>query len=311
MQTKSANLKRFRSCFTLEISGSFTLAEFKWSCCTSARVAVKIRPKSPSSKAQISSAQTQPVWAGGKSFQISQLIAVSERAWRGSPNLGRSLAVSGLQRQRTAQSRRRSCIQEITRGRSASVAPCGRETMRHRLLHEPLGLYCRLFFKWQTICSNSAAERSIHSVFNRQVTDGDVIGKAVSNGPVKASHRAIIRGLLQGLAPLTLGNTSREPLTPCDLSVRAQTFFSILSFRFNYGNVFINFSSQSRSGQKKKKNVPEIYFIVCLEKKKGWCDVFNIWDSPKHMRERKTRNRIKCGALKSNLCNANIQFPAL
>lgn len=50
----------------------------------------------------------------------------------------------------------------------------------------------------------SVAEHSIQSMFNRQVSDRDVIGKAASNEPVKHSHRAIIGGLQLGLAPLTL-----------------------------------------------------------------------------------------------------------
>lgn len=45
---------------------------------------------------------------------------------------------------------------------------------------------------------------TVWSMFNRQVSDRDVIRKAASNEPVKCSHRAIIRGLQLGLAPLTL-----------------------------------------------------------------------------------------------------------
>ncbi len=69
------------------------------------------------------------------------------------------------------------------------------------------------------------AEHSVQSMFNRQVTDGDVIGKAVSNEPVKHSHRAIIRGLLLGLGPLTLRSALQEPLSRCDLSVEAFGLF--------------------------------------------------------------------------------------
>lgn len=59
-------------------------------------------------------------------------------------------------------------------------------------------------FSNDSLSSNSVAEHGIRSMFNRQVSDRDVIRKAASNEPVKCSHRAIIRGLQLGLAPLTL-----------------------------------------------------------------------------------------------------------
>lgn len=103
--------------------------------------------------------------------------------------------------------------------------------------NEPFGFYCQLFVKWQTLSRNSVAEQSIQSMFNRQVADGDVIGKAGSNEPGKQSHRAIIRGLLEALAPLTSWNTLEPPLSRCDFSLEAVTFLPIQSHKLNYWNV--------------------------------------------------------------------------
>lgn len=145
-----------------------------------------------------------------KSFQISQLIAgVSkrgEKAWVWPiPQCVRTATPTHSTAQHShdtaAASRKLRMAVRLQSPRAVGIY------IRHRSPREPSALYCSLFFKWQTLSSNSVAERSIQSMFNRQVTDGDVIGKAVSNEPVRRSYRAFIRGLLLGLAPLTLGNT--------------------------------------------------------------------------------------------------------
>lgn len=143
-----------------------------------------------------------------KSSQISQLIAgVSERGERERERL--SVACSSVRQ--GCDTPTHSTV--TTRGPHPGNYTwplsfnCSRPVgiyMRYRSAHEPFALYCWLFLKWQSLSSNSVAEHGIRSMFNRQVTDRDVIGKAASNEPVKHSHRAIIRGLQLGPAPLTL-----------------------------------------------------------------------------------------------------------
>lgn len=134
----------------------------------------------------------------------------SEQAWRESLNM----ANSSLRQDCNTNTQRSHDTAAASRKLRMAVqlqSPlAGGIYMRHRSGREPFGLYCQLFFKWQTLSSNREGERCIQSMLNRQVTDRDVIGKAVSNEPVKHSHRAIIRGLPLGLAPLTLGNTLSE-----------------------------------------------------------------------------------------------------
>lgn len=223
-------------------SVTFSRAEFKWTCYTSAHVAVRIRPNSASSTAQISSAQKEQGWGGVRDGGgvLSDFTADSraERAWTESPmcpiphRIGDCNANSqpGAVTTRGPLPGNYAWPFSFNRHRAVGIH------MRHRSPHEPLALYCWLFFKWQPLSRNNADGRGAQSVLNRQVTDRDVIGKAVSNEPAKRSGRAITGGLLQGLAPLTLGKTSQEPVLWCDLSLGAETFLDILSFTFNYWN---------------------------------------------------------------------------
>lgn len=81
--------------------------------------------------------------------------------------------------------------------------------MRHRSQYEAFP-FIASHFSDDKPYPETVAEQSSQSIFNRQVTDEDVIGMAVSNEPVKHSRRAMMRGLSQGLGPLTLENVSYQ-----------------------------------------------------------------------------------------------------
>lgn len=220
----------FFSSFTevsvVDRSCSCHFTSVNWTCYTFAHVAAKIRPNSVSSPAQISSAQTQSVGAEGKVLSDFTTDSRSERAWRERQSVACSLVRRGCDtntqhsHDTEAASRKLRMAVQLQLPRPVWIY------MRHRSPREPFALYCWLFLKWQSLSSNSVAEHGTRSMFNRQVTDRDVIGKAASNEPVKDSHRVIIRGLQLGLAPLTL----QELLLRHALSGRTKTFLDIQSF---------------------------------------------------------------------------------
>lgn len=76
-------------------------------------------------------------------------------------------------------------------------------------------LFIAGYFSNDKVFPVTVTERSIQSVLEGHGTDGDIIGKAASNQPVKHSHRASHQG---SPAPLTLGEyaITEVPLW-CDL----------------------------------------------------------------------------------------------
>lgn len=180
---------------------------------------MEIRADSASSTARISSPQPQRVWAEGKVLSDFTTDSRSEQAWRESLIVASSSLRHDCNSNTAQQSHDTAAAsRKLRMAARLQSLPCGWKSIWDmRSSHEPLALYCSLFLKWQSLSRNSVAEHGIQSALRGQVTDEDVIGKALSNEPVKQSHRAIITGLLMGLTPLTLGSTLQQPLLWFDL----------------------------------------------------------------------------------------------